>query len=95
MKSTEVKTYDIGFYYGEEYSRLIMKDDKPLDDKEKKKEDEKLEKFLAKLSERESGRAAEAQRTRKKKNARKAAHTGWTWPMLMTSALWAKKNWKA
>jgi hypothetical protein len=48
VKSTEVKTYDIGFYYGEEYSRLIMKDDKPLDDKEKKKEDEKLEKFLAK-----------------------------------------------
>ena len=49
MKSTEVKTYDVGFYYGEEYSRLIMKDDKPLDYKEKKKEDEKLEKFLAKL----------------------------------------------
>lgn len=48
VKSTEIKTYDIGFYYGEEYSRLIMKDDKPLDDKEKRKEDEKLEKFLAK-----------------------------------------------
>jgi hypothetical protein len=48
VKSTEAKTYDIGFYYGEEYSRLIMKDDRPLDDKEKKKEDEKLEKFLAK-----------------------------------------------
>jgi hypothetical protein len=48
VKSTEVKTYDIGFYYGEEYSRLIMKDDKPLDEKEKRKEDEKLEKFLAK-----------------------------------------------
>ncbi|HEY4677291.1 MAG TPA: hypothetical protein VIJ01_09025 [Candidatus Angelobacter sp.] len=49
VKSTEVKTYDVGFYYGEEYSRLVMKDDKPLDDKEKKKEEEKLEKFLAKL----------------------------------------------
>ena len=48
VKSTEVKTYDVGFYYGEEYSRLIMLDDKPLKDKEKKKEDEKLEKFLAK-----------------------------------------------
>ena len=23
VKSTEVKTYDVGFYYGEEYSRLI------------------------------------------------------------------------
>src|ERR1700731_2863521 len=49
VKFTEVKTFDVGFYYGEEYSRLIMVDDKPLGDKEKKKEDEKLEKFLAKL----------------------------------------------
>jgi hypothetical protein len=49
VKSTEVKTFDVGFYYGEEYSRLIMVDDKPLSDKEKKKEDEKLDKFLAKL----------------------------------------------
>jgi hypothetical protein len=48
VKSTEVKTYDVGFYYGEEYSRLTMVNDKPLDEKEKKKEDEKLEKFLAK-----------------------------------------------
>jgi hypothetical protein len=48
VKSTEVKTYDVGFYYGEEYSRLIMVNDKPLDEKEKIKEDEKLEKFLAK-----------------------------------------------
>ena len=48
VKSTEVKTYDVSFYYGEEYSRLIMLDDKPLSEKEQKKEDEKLEKFLAK-----------------------------------------------
>ena len=48
MKSTEVKTFDIGFYYGEEYSRLIMEDDKPSMIREKK-EDEKLEKFLAKM----------------------------------------------
>ena len=48
VKSTEIKTYDISFYYGEDYSRLIMVDDKPLSEKEQKKEDEKLEKFLAK-----------------------------------------------
>ena len=48
-KSTTVKTYDVNFYYGEEYSRLIQKDDQPLSDGEQKKEDEKLEKFLAKL----------------------------------------------
>jgi hypothetical protein len=49
VKSTEVKTYDVNFYYGQEYSRLIQKDDKPLSEKDQKKEDEKLEKFLAKL----------------------------------------------
>jgi len=49
VKSTEIRTYDITSYYGQEYSRLIQKDDKPLNDKDQKKEDEKLEKFLAKL----------------------------------------------
>jgi hypothetical protein len=48
VKSTEIKTYDINFYFGEFYSRLVQVDDKPLSDKEQKKEDEKLEKFLAK-----------------------------------------------
>ena len=48
VKSTEIKTYDINFYFGEFYSRLVQTDDKPLTEKEQKKEDEKLEKFLAK-----------------------------------------------
>ncbi|HKF22148.1 MAG TPA: hypothetical protein VKE93_11300 [Candidatus Angelobacter sp.] len=49
VKSTEIRTYDVNFYYGQEYSRLLQKDDKPLSDTDQKKEDEKLEKFLAKL----------------------------------------------
>jgi hypothetical protein len=49
VKSTEIRTYDVNFYYGQEYSRLLQKDDKPLSDQDQKKEDEKLEKFLAKL----------------------------------------------
>ncbi len=49
VKSTEIKTFDVNFYYGQEYSRVIAIDDKPLSDKEQKKEDEKLEKFLAKF----------------------------------------------
>ena len=49
VKSTEIRTYDVNFYYGEEYSRLVQKDDKPLTEKEQEKEDEKLEKFLGKL----------------------------------------------
>jgi hypothetical protein len=48
VKSTEIKTYDINFYYGEFYPKLIQIDDKPLSEKEQKKEDQKLEKFLAK-----------------------------------------------
>ena len=49
VKSTEIRTYDVNFYYGQEYSKLIQKDDQPLSEKDQKKEDEKLEKFLAKL----------------------------------------------
>jgi len=48
VKSTEIKTWDINFYFGEAYSKLVQVDDKPLSEKEQKKEDEKLEKFLAK-----------------------------------------------
>jgi hypothetical protein len=49
VKSTERKTWDINFYYGQDYARLIQKDDKPLSAEDQKKEDEKLEKFLSKL----------------------------------------------
>ena len=48
VKSTETKTYDINFYFGEFYSKLVQIDDKPLSAKDQAREDEKLEKFLAK-----------------------------------------------
>jgi hypothetical protein len=48
VKSTEIKTYDINYYFGEFYPRLVQVDDKPLSEKDQKKEDDKLEKFLAK-----------------------------------------------
>ena len=47
-KSEKIKTYDITIYYDEVYSRLIQENDKPLSEKEEKKEQEKLDKFLAK-----------------------------------------------
>jgi hypothetical protein len=47
VKSTEIKTWDITVLYGELYSRLIQKDDKPLNEKDVKKEQEKLDKFIA------------------------------------------------
>lgn len=48
VKSTQIRTYDLNFYYGELYSKLVQIDDKPLSASEQKKEDEKLEKFLVK-----------------------------------------------
>ena len=48
VKSSEIKTFDLNFYYGELYSQLIEIDDRPLSPPEQKKEEEKLEKFLAK-----------------------------------------------
>jgi len=49
VKSTEIKTYDVNFYYGREYSQLNEKNDEPLSASEQKKEDKRLEKFLSKL----------------------------------------------
>lgn len=48
VTSTEIKTFDINFYFGEEYARLVGENDKPLSADAQKKEDAKLEKFLAK-----------------------------------------------
>jgi hypothetical protein len=67
-KSTETKTYDLNFYYGEFYSRLVQVDDKPLNEKEQKKEDEKLEKFLAKhRGESDEKREERAEKDRKER----------------------------
>lgn len=48
-KKQEIKTYDISILYGEPYRRLIQRDDRPLKENEQKKEDEKLNKFIAKF----------------------------------------------
>ena len=48
VKSTEVKTSEILELYGEQVERLISKDDKPLSEKDAKKEEEKLQKVIDK-----------------------------------------------
>lgn len=48
VRSQEIKTYDISIQYEERYTRLTQKNDKPLDPREQRKEDEKAEKFAAK-----------------------------------------------
>jgi hypothetical protein len=47
IKKHEIKTYDVTILYDEPYGRLIRKDDKPLPDKEEKKEADKLERFVS------------------------------------------------
>jgi hypothetical protein len=48
VKSTEVKTYDVMEIYDEQVQKLTAKDDKPLSDKEARKEDEKIQKLIDK-----------------------------------------------
>jgi hypothetical protein len=48
VKSTEAKTYEVMELYGEQVQRLIEKDDKPLPEKEKAKEEEKIQKIIDK-----------------------------------------------
>jgi len=47
-KSTEIKTFEVLEIYGEQVQRLIEKDDKPLEEKEKAKEEEKIQKIIDK-----------------------------------------------
>jgi hypothetical protein len=73
VKSTEIKTYDLNFYYGEFYSKLVQIDDKALNEKEQKKEDEKLEKFLAKRrGEDDEKREERARKERKEREESRA-----------------------
>ena len=73
VKSTEIKTYDINYYFGEFYSRLVQIDDKPLSEKDRKKEDEKLEKFLAKRrKESEEDRQKRAEKDKKEREEGRA-----------------------
>ena len=48
VKSTEAKTYEVMELYSEQVQRLIEKDDKPLPEKDKAKEEEKVQKIIDK-----------------------------------------------
>jgi hypothetical protein len=63
VKSTETKTSEIMELYGEPVERLIAKDDKPLSDKDAKKEEEKIQKVIEK-------RKNESEEDRKKREAK-------------------------
>jgi hypothetical protein len=48
IKSTEIKTSEVMMIYGEQVERLVAKNDKPLSDKDQRKEEEKIQKVIDK-----------------------------------------------
>jgi len=63
VKSTEIKTSEIMELYGEPVERLVAKDDKPLSDKDAKKEEDKIQQVIEK-------RKNESEEDRKKREAK-------------------------
>ena len=62
VKKTEVHTYEVVDMFGTSYERLIAKDDKPLNDGDARKEEEKYQKKYAELKKKsESGKDAQKQ----------------------------------
>lgn len=70
IKSTETKTYEIMELYGEPVARLIQKDDRPLNDKDAAKEEERIQKLAEKRKneseEEQKKRLAEKEKARQK-----------------------------
>ncbi len=48
VKSTETRTYEVMELYGDQVQKLVAKDDKPLSERDAKKEDEKIQKLIEK-----------------------------------------------
>ena len=48
VKSTEIETSDVLNIYGEQVQKLVAKNDKPLSDKDARKQDEKIQKLIDK-----------------------------------------------
>jgi hypothetical protein len=68
VKSTEIKTYDVMEIYGEQVQKLISKDDKPLSEKDARKEDDKIQKLIDKRkNESESDRQKRLQKEEKER----------------------------
>src|SRR5579872_2713826 len=49
VKHQDIETFDINYFYGRQYARLVREDDKPLDAKKEKKQEEEQDKFISKL----------------------------------------------
>jgi hypothetical protein len=70
VKSTEVRTYEVMAIYGEQFERLIEKDDKPLSETDAAKEEERIQREVEKRKneseEERANRQAEEEKPREK-----------------------------
>jgi hypothetical protein len=70
VKSTEVRTYEVMVIYGEQFERLIEKDDKPLSEKDAAREEERIQREVEKRKneseEERAKRQAEEEKQREK-----------------------------
>jgi hypothetical protein len=66
VKSKEIKTSEVLEIYGEQVERLIAKDDKPLSEKDAKKEEDKIQKLIDKRK----NESAEDRKKREEKEAK-------------------------
>jgi hypothetical protein len=97
-KSTEVRTYEILEIYGEQVQRLIEKDDKPLDAKEKAKEEEKIQKVIDKRKNesQEDRKKREEKEERERENGRKFVREvadAYNFKLLGTELLGGREAW--
>lgn len=65
LKKTEIETYDILILGGRDYERLVARDDKPLSEKDARKEQEKMDKELARRQNESPAEKAKAEKERK------------------------------
>ena len=94
IKSTEIKTSEIMELYGEQVERLISKDDKPLSDKDARKEEEKIQKVIEKRKN-ESEHDREKREKKEEKDASKAASSSAKSPTPTTSTWQESNRWRA
>jgi hypothetical protein len=71
VKSTETSGFDVMVIYGEHVQRQVSKDDKPLPPKDAAKEEEKIDKLIAKYK-----NETEDQRTKRLEKAEKSRREG-------------------
>ena len=76
VKSTEVRTYEVMAIYGEQFERLIEKDDKPLSEKDAAKEEERIQREVEKRKNESEEERAKRQAEEEKRRAKNREFVG-------------------